>query len=71
MSTPINNEYLFTSSANNSLGEMIPMSVSQQGLLSGTSEAIACFVGQGFSSKLQVYMINYVASVSSSYPLYV
>ena len=70
MSTNTQNQYVFTSSANNSLGEMIPMSVSQQGLMSGTSEAIACFVGQGFSNKLQAYMINYVASVSSSYPLY-
>jgi hypothetical protein len=52
------------------LGLLIPEGVQRQGLLSGTSEAIPCFVGQGFSNKLQVYLMNYVAAVSSYYPMY-
>jgi hypothetical protein len=62
--------FKFNPASNSELGYMIPTSLIQQGLMSGTSEAIACFVGQEFSNKLQAYMINYVAAVSSYYPLY-
>lgn len=38
--------------------------------LSDTSEAIDCFAGQYFSQDLQVYLINYVATIISAYPIY-
>lgn len=60
----------FLPASTNKLGQLIPESLMRQELLSGTSEAIACFVGQGFSQKLQLYMVNYVISISSYYPLY-
>lgn len=70
MQTFTRSDYIFQNSTNASLGQMIPMSIIQQKLMSGTSEAIMCFAEQGFSNKLQAYLINYVASVSSYYPLY-
>lgn len=52
------------------LGLLLPESLLRQQLMSDTSEAIVCFTQQGFSNKLQAYLINYVMSVSSYYPLY-
>jgi hypothetical protein len=40
------------------------------GSLSGTSSAPECFVNQRFSSKLQAFMIAYVNSISSNYPVF-
>ena len=71
MITDTQNNFIFKSTpTSGQLGEFIPESIIRQGLMSGTSEAAACFIGQGFSNKLQAYMINYVAAVSSYYPLY-
>lgn len=39
-------------------------------LLSTTNEAYHCFTKQRFSNKLQVFMVNYVISVSSAYSIY-
>ena len=67
------NNFTFQSSeATNagSLGFIIPESVIRQNLLAQNSEAWNCFTQQQFSAKLQAYMINYVISVSSYYPLY-
>lgn len=66
----MNNVSFLPASTNNKLGLLIPESLMRQNLLSGTSEAITCFAGQGFSQKLQLYMVNYVISVSSLYPRY-
>ena len=52
------------------LGLMVSEGLMRQKLLSGSSEALICFAGQGFSEKLQVYLVNYVTSISSYYPLY-
>jgi hypothetical protein len=64
------NNFIFQTTPNRELGEFIPTSLIQQNLMSGTSEAISCFVGHGFSNKLQAYLVNYVASVSSYYSIY-
>jgi hypothetical protein len=52
------------------LGFVVPESVLRQDLLSGTSEAYLCLTQQGFSSRLQVFLINYNISISSYYPIY-
>jgi len=51
--------------------QFIPEGILNSGGLSKTSEASTCFIQQKFSNKLQVYLINYVMSVSSEYSLYV
>lgn len=67
----VQNNFSFRSaSSDGALGFILPESLMRQDLMSPTSEAIACFAGQKFSSKLQAYMINYVISISSHYPLY-
>lgn len=68
------NNFAFPSpnlSANNkALGFMLPHGMSEAGLLSNTSDAYDCFVKQLYSKKLQAYMVNYVISVTSNYPVY-
>ena len=52
-------------------GFYVPTSIATQGLISGTNSAYDCFTGQAFSSKLQMFLINYVVSVSGYYAVYV
>ena len=73
MEKNIQNNFVFQqASATNAgtLGFIVPESIIRQNLLSPTSEALYCFVGQQFSQKLQSYMINYVIATNSFYPLY-
>jgi hypothetical protein len=48
----------------------VPTKILEKGLLSKTSEAYDCFAYQKFSSKLQMFLINYNIIVSSLYPIY-
>jgi hypothetical protein len=48
----------------------IPTNIYQAGLLSDTSWADDCFVGQKFSQKLQAYLVGYVGSIYSQYSVY-
>jgi hypothetical protein len=60
-----------TSNANNTAeGYLIPTKIIENNLLSTTSEAYKCFVEQQLCANLQAYLVNYVASVSSLYPVY-
>lgn len=71
MSNTTQNNFSFKSTAGDGeLGFILPESLMRQGLMSDTSEAVSCFVEQRFSNKLQAYLINYVVSVSSHYPIY-
>lgn len=48
----------------------IPTNMMAPGMLSSTSSAGECFINQRLSAKLQAYMIAYVNSVTSNYPIY-
>lgn len=48
----------------------IPTNIKNQGLMSDTSWADDCFVGQKFSAKLQAYLIGYVNAIYSNYSVY-
>ena len=48
----------------------VPTKIKENGLLAPDSEAYRCFVTQGFSLKLQAYLINYNIAVESFYPIY-
>ena len=50
--------------------EYLPTKLVESNLLSPTSEAYNCFVGQAFSGKLQAYLISYVISVTNAYAIY-
>ncbi len=49
----------------------IPSSITDEGLMSTTSLASDCFIKQQFSNKLQAYLIGYVNSIYSDYPVLV
>lgn len=48
----------------------IPSAITNAKLMSTTSLAPDCFVGQKFSNKLQAYLIGYVNSIYSDYSVY-
>ena len=48
----------------------IPTNMRARGVMSTTSDASDCFIGQRFSNKLQAFMISYVNVVYSNYPIY-
>lgn len=48
----------------------IPSAVVQNGLLSTTNSAWACFAKQKFSSDLQAFLVNYVVTVTSYHSIY-
>lgn len=48
----------------------VPTNIMTGNLLSPTNHAYTCFVDQKFSNTLQAFMVNYVLSVSSFYPVY-
>lgn len=48
----------------------IPSNIIESNLLSTTSFADECFVGQQFSNKLQAFLIGYVNSIYSNYSVY-
>ena len=61
---------MFHSSNPTIKGEFVPSSLLEQNLLAPDSNALRCYTTQSFSKKLQVYLVNYVASVTSYYPVY-
>lgn len=46
---------------------LLPSGILDASLMSETSWASDCFIGQAFSNKLQAYMIGYVNSIASEY----
>lgn len=48
----------------------IPSSITNANLMSTTSNAADCFIKQKFSNKLQSYLIGYVNSIYSDYPVF-
>ena len=52
------------------LGFEVSEGLIRQNLLSATSDALNCFASQQFAAKLQIYLVNYVVSISSYYPIY-
>jgi hypothetical protein len=48
----------------------IPSGIVNADLMSKTSKASDCFVKQKFSNKLQAFLIGYVNSIYSDYPVY-
>ena len=50
--------------------QSIPTNMRTPGVMSDTSSAPECFVNQRFSNKLQAFMISYVNSITSNYPIY-
>lgn len=55
----------------NEQGYTIPTAIMNGGKLAQDSIASRCFVGQGFSKRLQMYMITYVVSTTGYNPIYV
>lgn len=49
--------------------EGVPTNILAAGLLSTTSSAPECFINQRFANKLQAFMVSYVNSISSNYPV--
>lgn len=65
------NNFVFGSAVpTNKLGFVLPEPMIRQGLFSPDSDAWRCFVLQGFSNRLQAYLVNYNMTISSYYPLY-
>lgn len=64
-STPASDGYTTAPRALN-----IPTNLRAPGVMSDTSLAVECFVGQRFSAKLQAYLISYNQSVYSDHPIY-
>jgi hypothetical protein len=50
--------------------EQIPTNMKSPGVMSTTASAPECFINQRFSSKLQAFLISYVNSIHSNYPVY-
>lgn len=48
----------------------IPSNLRANGVMSDTSSAPECFINQRFSAKLQAFLIGYVGSIYSNYPVY-
>jgi hypothetical protein len=48
----------------------LPTNMRVTGVMSDTSSAPECYVNQRFSAQLQAFMISYVSSVYSNYPVY-
>jgi hypothetical protein len=48
----------------------IPSGIVNANLLSKTSLASDCFIRQQFSNKLQAYLVGYVNSIYSNYPVF-
>jgi fructose-specific phosphotransferase system IIC component len=49
---------------------VIPSGIVNADLMSKTSLASDCFIKQKFSNKLQSYLIGYVNSIYSDYPVF-
>jgi len=49
--------------------QYVPTNIRDSGKLSDTSSAPECFVNQRFSQKLQAFLVAYVSSVNSNYPI--
>lgn len=49
--------------------QSVPVNIVDSGLISDTSSAPECFINQRFSSQLQAFLIAYVNSVVSNYPI--
>jgi hypothetical protein len=49
--------------------QYVPTNIRDSGLLSDTSSAPECFINQRFSQKLQAFLVGYVSSVNSNYPI--
>jgi len=47
----------------------IPTNIGGSGIMSDTSSAPECFIHQRFSEKLQAFMVGYVNSIYSNYPV--
>lgn len=50
--------------------EPLPTNMRNPGVMSETSSAPECYVNQRMSAKLQAFMISYVNSISSTYPVF-
>lgn len=50
--------------------QSIPTNMRAPGVMSDTSSAPECFINQRFSGQLQAFLISYVNSVYSNYPVY-
>lgn len=48
----------------------LPTNTRSPGVMSTTSSAPECFINQRFSAQLQAFMISYVNSIHSNYPVY-
>lgn len=50
--------------------QQIPTNLREPGVMSSTSSAPECFINQRLSAKLQAFMISYVNSITSNYPIH-